>query len=105
MSFVSTLIKITFLAALFFGVSQIEIKNKKIYFHTEEIVHKLIDKYGPVAEKKFSRSIKEDLSKYLKTKISSALDEPVKTPQAPTSKLNNSELNMDEQGLQKVIGK
>jgi Zn-dependent M32 family carboxypeptidase len=97
------IIKFSIIAVVLFGISQIEIKNRKLYFHAEAFYNETFHKYSDKFKAKFINSIKEEISKYLKDKISKVFEEDKNYPHKSKLQIPTFEDEMDEKKLQSIL--
>ena len=120
MGIFKTLIKISFLVLFLFGISQIEVNNKKVYKYVEAFAAKLLYRYGDVVTDKVYEPMKKRVSGFVKEKLTKAINEEME-PTKRTSLKNNfgrkgnfkiktpnfikeKENEMDEERLKQILG-
>jgi len=100
---VTTILKIFILTLVLFGISQIEVNNKKLYFHTETFIYTTLYKYASNIEATVLKSLKKQISRYLKDKITQTFETGKKAPQKSKLNTKTDEPEMDEKALQGVL--
>ena len=102
-SFLKTLIKIFLLFIFFYGISRIEINNRKVYDHVEAFAARVIGKYRHLVDENVTSSIKRRLAGYLKNGISKILDDREEASDRKGASIKNQEADMDENLLKRIL--
>lgn len=97
--------KLLIVTIVLFGISQITIGNKKIYYHIEAFADKKLHEGGDYANEKILQQGKKKVAIYLKNQLEAVLDESTGEPVKNISNIKETDSQMDEKELKRVLGK